>query len=115
MDTRVKTARSSGSRSARSRPRNRECENPPLPFQAGDFGLGISAAPDDRQRELQAQGPTFGEFLQLRRNFGARGRAKARPDQLRGFVETELKGLRPDDDAFAIGDKIVNPELAIRP
>ena len=89
--------------------------NASLPFQGGDFRSGIATAPDDRQNKLQPQGPTFGVFLQLHRDIRACGGAETGPEQLRGFLETELKDLRADDDTFAVFDEVVDPELAIRP
>ena len=66
-----------------------------------------------RQRELQAQRPAFGQLVQARRRVAVDPRAEARARQLDRLVELEAQQRRPDDGAAAVGDEVVDVELAV--
>jgi hypothetical protein len=68
---------------------------------------------EQRQRQLQAERPTLGDFMQPGRGVGLRGFAGALPHQLDGFGEAEAQLRGVDQHRLAIGHHVVQPEIAV--
>ena len=64
-----------------------------------DLGLRVAAGGHHRQRELQAQRPALGQFVQARGGVAVDAGAEARAHQLDRLVELEAQLRRADDGA----------------
>ena len=100
---RVRKATSAGSRLASSRLTNWSRRAPPCAAITEISACGSLPRGHHRQRELQAQRPALGQFVQPRRGVAVDARAEARAHQLDRLVELEAQLRRADDGAAAVG------------
>jgi hypothetical protein len=73
----------------------------------------VAGGGGDGQRELQAQRPAFGQFVQARDFVAVDPVAEAVAHQLDGLVQREAQPRRADRQAIAVGHQVFQLQLAI--
>ena len=73
----------------------------------------LAAALQHRKRQLQAQRPALGHFVQARGRVAVSRRAEAVAHQLDGLFDAEAQLRRPRHGTLSVGDQVVDPELAV--
>ena len=88
-------------------------QHPALRRRHRDLRLRVAAGGHDRHGELQAERPAFGQLVQARGGVAVDARAEAPAHQLDRLVEPEAQLGRADARRAAVGDQVVDLELAV--
>ena len=84
-----------------------------LDRERGDLGVWVVARSDDRQRELQAQRPAFGQLVQPGGVVVVQPLAETLAHQLKRFGKLEAQQRRTDGHALPVGDEVLDVEPAV--